>query len=187
MNKDTVKNPKMKEKNFGKSKQEVEQEIIEYLNANFLCVFATSHDEIIKATPVGYRNEGLTLFISCDSQNGQKVKDVLINPNVAVSRYEEYKKGTYGWNKTVGISYRGKAEVITLKNNEAAFMDHVEKKGTRKGFEEYGIDNMIRDFGENYEEVLFNRMCVIKIEPEEIHFMNTAKEWMYFLHWSKNE
>jgi general stress protein 26 len=176
-----------KEKNFGKSKKEVEQEIIEYLDANFLCVLATSHDNIIKATPVGYRNEGLTLWISCDSKEGQKVKDVLENPNVAVSRFENYEKGTYGWTATVGISYRGTAEVITLKNNEALFMDHVEKKGTREGFKNYGIDNLIRDFGENYEEVLFNRMCAIKIQPEQIHFMNTAKQWMYFLHWSKND
>ena len=81
-----------KEKNFGKSKEEVEQEIIEYLDANFLCVLATSHDNIVKATPVGYRHEGLTLWISCYSQEGQKVKDVLANPNVAVSRFENYEK-----------------------------------------------------------------------------------------------
>ena len=175
-----------KSKNFGKSKKEVKQEIIEYLDANFLCVLATCYDNIPKATPVGYRNEGLTLWISCDTKEGRKVKDVMVNPNVSVAIFNQYEKGDFGWDTTVGITYRGKAQVITRESDERQFMEHEKKKGIREAFKQYGKENLIRDFGENYEDVLLNRMAVIKVEPEEVYFMNHAKQRMYILTWTKD-
>jgi hypothetical protein len=97
------------------SKQELEEEIIDYLNKKHPCSLATcSKDGVPRISVVDYINDGLTIYIF--SEGGAKFKNIKENSKVAVG----IGSGARAVRTTRGVNIWGIAEVFTEETPEFA-------------------------------------------------------------------
>lgn len=97
------------------SKQELEEEIIDYLNKKHPCSLATcGRDGIPRVSVVDYFNDGLRLYIM--SEGGQKFKNLKENNQVAVG----IGTSTQALRSVRGVNIRGVADVFSDDTPEFA-------------------------------------------------------------------
>jgi nitroimidazol reductase NimA-like FMN-containing flavoprotein (pyridoxamine 5'-phosphate oxidase superfamily) len=85
---------------------ELKEKIKAFLKNHRICTLATCSQGIPRSTPVRYRSKDFTIYIF--TEGGGKVKNIELNPNVAVSVI-----GTYsGFQSVAGLQLWGKAEII---------------------------------------------------------------------------
>lgn len=136
--------------------EKVEQAIIEYLDENNVLHLATvSKDNEARATPIEYRNKGLTIYLF--SEGGTKITNIKNNPKVSVSIASPYNrhKDYFG---SRGLQIWGKAHVYTKKENPDVFKECLS----------------VMKIDENMLPVDF-LFKVIKIEPERAKYMDARK------------
>ena len=136
--------------------EKVEQAIIEYLDENNVLHLATvSKDSEPRATPIEYRNKGLTIYLF--SEGGIKIINIKNNPKVSVSIASPYNrhKDYFG---SRGLQIWGKAHVYTKKENPDVFRECLSVMQIN--------ENMLPS------DFLFK---VIKIEPDRGKYMDARK------------
>jgi len=151
------------------TREELEKEIINYLNINNVCVLCTaSKDGIPRATAVDYKNDGMTLYIM--TEGGRKIDNIRENPKVALSIYSPHK----GMRSVRGINYEGEAKIYTLQD----------KAEIMKAFELFKED--IEQFKKEMKGINpppKELMKLIKITPKRVRYICFAKgigemEWV---------
>jgi nitroimidazol reductase NimA-like FMN-containing flavoprotein (pyridoxamine 5'-phosphate oxidase superfamily) len=97
------------------SKEELENEIIDFLSKKQVCSLATcGKDGVPRISVVNYLNEGLTLYIF--SEGGKKFKNLKENNKVAIGIGNDYRK----FDALRGVNIWGTAEVFTEEDREFA-------------------------------------------------------------------
>ena len=95
------------------SKEELENEIIDYLSKKQVCSLATcGKDGIPRISVVNYVNEGLTLYIF--SEGGKKFENLAENNKVAIGIDNDYRT----FDALRGVNIWGIAEVFTEETQE---------------------------------------------------------------------
>jgi nitroimidazol reductase NimA-like FMN-containing flavoprotein (pyridoxamine 5'-phosphate oxidase superfamily) len=169
-----------------KDKQVVEKEIIDFLNKmsskkgtpdvgcgtkhGSALVLATCKDNIPRATPLDFFNEGLTLYIF--GEPGGKIGNIRSNSNVSAAIYQQPMDHSL---EQKSLQIWGKAVLINRKNNMKEFMEKVEKWGIRE-VAKVLLSHRVKSgeitgdkLTEAIEKVL-DTLNLIKIEPEKIIF-----------------
>ena len=167
-----------------KDKQAIEKEIIDFLDKmsskkgmpgvgcgtqhGSALVLATCRDNIPRATPLDFFNEGLTLYIF--GEPGGKIGNIRSNPVVSAAIYQQPMNHTA---EQKSLQLWGKATLITRKNNEKEFMDRVEKWGMREVAKALLSPHIKsgespREELEESVEKMLDTLHLIKIEPEKM-------------------
>ena len=135
---------------MSKTKEELEKEIIQFLDEGstkmgdvnakcalkhgIACVLATSRNNIPRATPVDFFNEGLSIGIGAEP--GGKLLNLKENPNVSIGIYRPVDHSVV--NKS--IQYFGKASLINMDNNSELYVSKMKKWGMYDT-----LSNMVRE------------------------------------------
>lgn len=85
-------------------------------------VLATSSNDVPRATPLEYFNEGMTLYII--GEPGGKIANLKKNPNVSAAIYEQPMDHS---KRQQSLQLFGTAELITVKNNPRLFRTKIAK------------------------------------------------------------
>ena len=169
-----------------KSKEEMEKEIIRFLDENSTkkgdgtlpgcglrhgnaCALGTCHNDFPRVTPIDFFNDGLTLWMLGDP--GGKLGNIRSNPNVAVGIYTRMDHSK----ENRSIQLWGKASLVTKRHQEELFMRIVEKFGILDAIKKairVGMLNINNDedFEAKVNKILTNE-TLIKVEPEKIAFL----------------
>ena len=188
---------------MAKSKEEIEKEILQFLDENsthtgdesrpgcglshgIACALGTSKDNIPRVTPVDFFNDGLNIWILGDP--GGKIVNIRANPKVAVGIYTRMDHSV----ENRSIQLWGQASLITLENDKELFMEMVTKFGVLDAIKRAMKRGMLdiaseTDFEAKVEKAL-SRETLIKIEPERIFlFISRPDGTREKLLWGKRE
>lgn len=171
-----------------KSKEEIEREIIEFLDKmsthkgtsgkgcglkhGSSLVLATCRNNQPRATTLDFFNEGLTIYIL--GEPGGKIANIRDNPKVSAAIYQQ----PLDHSKTQkALQIWGKATLISRKNNKKLFEEKMEKWGlydvarvlVKGNLRKAGVPEEQLDV--QVEKVLnkaLSGMNFIRIEPEKI-------------------
>jgi len=92
-------------------REQLEEHLANNLKTLTMCSLITSRDDIPRGTPLEYFSDGLTLYISPDP--GTKVENLQVNPNCAVSIYNNvHPDWENEWQKVWGLQIKGKGELF---------------------------------------------------------------------------
>ena len=167
-----------------KSRERLEKEIVRFLNESSSkrgqqtnpeelpdnglgCVLATSRNNVPRATPVDFFNDGLTIWIIGDP--GKKILNIRSNNRVSVGIYHPMDRSKP--NRSLQI--QGKARLVTYKDNKKVFLPAVKKFGIFRTIENMA-DNQIEQQLLSPEdrapwiEKTLSRFNLIRIIPDEI-------------------
>ena len=129
------------------SREELEKEIIDYLNKKHPCSLATcGNDGIPRISVVDYKNDGLTLYIM--TEGGAKLKNIEENNQVAIG----LGTSTQTMRSVRGVNIWGTAEIFTDDTPEFAkgleifkpFLEDIEKMTGKPAQLPPGIMKVIR-------------------------------------------
>ncbi|MEE8618593.1 MAG: pyridoxamine 5'-phosphate oxidase family protein [Dehalococcoidales bacterium] len=172
-----------------RTKEEIEKEILIFLNKSsskkadpsdpywgtkpgIACALGTSKDNIPRVTPIDFYNDGLTLWMTGDP--GEKLATIRSNPNVSVGIFSPVDRSK----ENRSIMLKGKASLVTKREQEAIYMEVITKLGILDMFKKAirsGVIEKRPDLGippgEDFEtqlDKLMNIITMIKVEPEII-------------------
>lgn len=170
-----------------KSKEQLEKEILKFLNDTstkpgkskkpgwqlkhgLACVLATVKDNIPRATPVDFFNDGLTIWIAGDP--GKKIRNIRSNPRVAVGIYHPMDHSKL--NRSLQI--QGKAKLISFKGHRKEFVSRIKKFGIFAMIEKLAKERvqggtLAKADRKEWVEKTFSRFTLIRIDPDEITFL----------------
>jgi len=86
--------------------------IEDFINKHNTCTLATGHGDTVRATPIEYNYFNGCIYLL--SEGGEKFSNLLINPNVSIAIYDEYKS----MNELGGMQITGAAELIEIGSEE---------------------------------------------------------------------
>jgi len=165
-------------------KQTLEKEIIDYLNEmssgkgtpgvgcgtrhGSALVLATCKDNIPRATPLDFFNEGLTLYIF--GEPGGKIGNIRSNSNVSAAIYQQPMNHSL---EQKSLQIWGKAMLINKKNNKKEFVEKAEKWGIREVAKallspQVKSGEILEDKLDEAIEKVLDTLNLIKIEPEKM-------------------
>jgi nitroimidazol reductase NimA-like FMN-containing flavoprotein (pyridoxamine 5'-phosphate oxidase superfamily) len=167
-----------------KSRECLEKEIVKFLNESSSkrgqqtnpeelpdnglgCVLATSRNNVPRATPIDFYNDGLTIWIIGDP--GKKILNIRSNNRVSVGVYHPMDRSKP--NRSLQI--QGKARLVNYKDHKKAFMHAVKKFGIIRTIENMAdkqIQKQILSPEErtSWIERTLSRFNLIRIIPDEI-------------------
>ncbi len=166
-----------------RTKEEIEKEILSFLDENSTkkarpgtpCTLATSRDNIPRATPMSFYNDGLTLWMSGDP--GGKMENIRTNPNVSVAIYSPHDRSK----ENRSIMLKAKASLVTYREQEELYMEVITKFGILDSLKQAIRSGLIDKqtlfevaLGGDFEtklDKLLHRQTVIKVEPEIISLL----------------
>ncbi len=175
-------------KKHTKSREQLEQEIIAFLNESsskegtttkpgcplkhgLACVLATVYENTPRATPADFFNDGLIIWIA--GEPGLKIRNIRSNPKVAVGIYHPMDHSRL--NRSLQI--QGIATLINFNNDREEFMKRVKMFGIYAGVKKM-LSELLSDKhlpAEAMEEEVIKtlkRFNLIRIEPQEITFLS---------------
>jgi len=152
------------------TQEQLYNEIVEYLEMNNICTLAFAYNNVPRATPVEYRNEGADIYVVSEGMShqmyaaGQKNKVVEWkkmfverNPLCSVGLISPY----FGFKSTRGLRLWGRAQVFHKGDAE-----------WDKGCELLHVARSLPDF--NQTEIP-DFLIVTKIVPEMMQYFNLPK------------
>jgi len=152
------------------SQEELLREIVEYLEINNICTLAFAWNNVPRATPVEYRNDGATLYVVSEGMShtfyNQGEKNKVIewkkmfierNPRCSVGIISPY----FGYKSTRGLRMWGTAQVFHKGDEE-----------WKRGCDLLHVERQLADFGQT---VIPDFLIVTKIVPEMIQYFNMVK------------
>jgi nitroimidazol reductase NimA-like FMN-containing flavoprotein (pyridoxamine 5'-phosphate oxidase superfamily) len=171
-----------------KSRQQLQKEIIAFLNAastamgsspkpgcplrhGLASVLATVHESIPRATPVDFFNDGLTIWIA--GEPGLKIRNIRSNPAVAMGIYHPMDHSKH--NRSLQIL--GTARLINYTSQRAAFMRRLKKMGLYAALQKILTERLrVQNLPlKNLDAAIVDaarRFNLIRIDPEEITFLS---------------
>ncbi|RMF97121.1 MAG: pyridoxamine 5'-phosphate oxidase family protein [Candidatus Schekmanbacteria bacterium] len=158
---------KLKIQRWKPSKEELEDEITDFLNKMHCCSLATcGKDGVPRISVVDYVNDGLNIYIF--TEGGQKLKNIKENNKVAVG----IGVSTLSMKAVRGVNIRGTADVFTD--------DMPEYEEAKKLFKPV-FDNFLKDTGTPLN-VPKGLSKIIRIIPYEIVYYHNNRG-IYAAHW----
>ena len=153
-----------------KSREEIEKDIIDFLDGGGYCALGTCKDNVPRVTPVSFENEGMTIWIIGDP--GGKIENIKANPKVSVGVYSRIEDDK----DNISLQVFGKAELITYDTNQKEFMDRATKRGMIARLEsrrnkETGLVYSPFLKKELPMEDILRRITFIKIVPDEVVYL----------------
>lgn len=152
------------------SPEELYREIVEYISSNNVCTLAFASDNVPRATPVEFGNDGATIYVVSEGmslkhyQKGEreKVREWKLmflerNPRCCVGIVSPY----FGITSTRGLQIWGMAQVF-----------HKGEEEWQRGCEILKVQRSLADFG--HTEIP-EFLVVIKITPEMMQYFNMVK------------
>ena len=130
-------------------------------------MLATAKNNVPRATPVDFFNDGLTIWIV--GEPGQKLGNIRSNNRVAVGVYHPMDHSKL--NRSLQV--QGRATLINLKNNRRKFMAMAKKFGIYASLEKV-VGEHVSKMGLAEEsklklvEEMLSRFNLIRIDPEKI-------------------
>jgi len=134
---------------------DLEKEIIEYINSHRLCTIALSRSNVPSAHTVYYINDGLELFFEADPIT-DKVKTIQVNPKIALTIDEDYDD----FGRIKGIQLVGRAVMVPKDHEDELRHKHADRFPSAK------------DYGGVPDHHVW-----IKVVPEKIYFLDYEKEF----------
>jgi len=133
-------------------------------------VLATVKDNVPRATPVDFFNDGLTIWIA--GEPGLKIRNIRSNPRVAVGVYHPMDHSKL--NRSLQVE--GKAKLINLRNHRKEFMMQVKKFGLLSTLEKVAGERvqagaLSKASKKAWVEKTLNRFHLIRIDPDKITFL----------------
>ena len=128
-------------------KNELKDAIDKFLKSHNTCALSTGADDFVRGTPIEYNYyNGNVYFLT---EGGEKFAGILLNNNVSISVYDNYK----GMNELAGMQVSGKAFIIEVNSDE--YKEIIEAKKL------------------NYNTImkLPVTLNLIKVVPEKIEFL----------------
>ena len=166
-----------------RTKEEIEKGILRFLDESSTkktrpgtpCTLATSRDNIPRATPMSFYNDGLTLWMSGDP--GGKMENIRANPDVSVAIYSLHDRSK----ENRSIMLKGKASLVTYGEQGELYMEIITKFGILDSLKQAIRSGLIDqqplleaapggDFETKLDKML-HRQTVIKVEPEIISLL----------------
>jgi hypothetical protein len=155
----------------GKLTQEgLYNEIVEYITSNNVCTLAFAYDNVPRATPVEYRNDGATIYVVSESLSHQqyqkgareKIREWKLmflerNPRCCVGIISPY----FEINTSRGLQIWGKAQVFRKGDKE-----------WERGCELLKVKRSLADFG--HTEIP-DFLVVTRVVPEMMQYFNMVK------------
>lgn len=138
---------------------ELEKDIIAYLNENNFCVLATSDNNIPHATPIHYGNIGLDIVILTSS--GIKLKTIPKNNRVSLAVSSPTPENN-GSDITRGVQIEGSARVIPYGSEGIESL--VKDSGLLRFLNSIGISKIA------------DSATVIKVTPDRIKFIDLTRK-----------
>ena len=135
------------------SPEVLEKEVIKFMKAHDILYLATTKNDNPRCTPLGYFNQGLTVYIL--SEGGGKFANLKGNKKVSYSIASRIRRGR-GLMKVRGLQVWGKAHVVSMKKDQEKFKEMLAVMGVLQSLGRRGIKGL-PPF--NYR--------IIKIEPEK--------------------
>ena len=152
------------------SQDELYNEILEYLDINNICTLAFAYNNVPRATPVEYANDGSDLYVVSEgmsktfyeSGNKEKVlewKKMFIerNPRCSVGLISPY----FGYESTRGLRMWGTAQIFHKGDSE-----------WDKGIKLLKVERNLPDFGQTEAP---DFLIITKIVPEMMQYSNMVK------------
>ena len=131
--------------------KELERLISEFIKTQGMCVIATCHDNVPRASAVEFFPDGTTMYIL--TEGGIKVENIAANRNVSVAIHTQFT----GWDSIKGVQLTGIAEIGKIGSK--IFKDGVEAYRKRRRLNEVIIPEY---------------MNVIRITPKRIEYLDTT-------------
>ena len=167
-----------------KSVEEIEREIIEFLDAGssrkgdpnigcgtqhgLACALATAKDDVPRSTPVDYYSEGLNIWMV--TTVGGKVDNIKANPSVSLCIYTPIGDHSV---RNRSLQVWGKAKLLTYESAPREYEERIEKWGVRSPTS-WMLEPMVRrgeiprDKKDEKVEDLVKTFIMIKVEPDTI-------------------
>ncbi len=101
--------------------KDIDKSIDDFIKNHNTCALATGYGETVRATPIEYTY--VNGFIYLLSEGGEKFANLILNKNVSLCIYDEYK----GMNELAGMQISGEAELIGIGNDE--YISVIQRKG----------------------------------------------------------
>ena len=138
---------------------ELEKDIVAYLNENNFCVLTTSDNNVPHATPIHYGNIGLDIVILTSS--GIKLKTIPKNNRVSLAVSSPTPEN-YGTDITRGAQIEGRAELIPY--GDEGFENLIKDSGLLRFLNSIGISR------------ISETAKVIKVVPDSIKFIDLTRK-----------
>lgn len=150
--------------------EQLYHEIVEYLDMNNTCTLAFAYNNVPRATPVEYGNDGADIYVVSEGMShqlyaaGQKGKVVEWkkmflerNPRCSIGIISPY----FGYKSTRGLRIWGRAQIFHKGDAE-----------WRRGCELLKVERNLPDF--NQKEIP-DFLIITKIVPEMMQYFNMVK------------
>ena len=98
---------------------EMARRIQEFLDANNVCVLATSLDDVPRATPIEYYAKDLVVYVAASPQT--KIRNLEGNPRASVGIYNTPNTDWQNWYQVKGLQITGEAELIRNEEQPEAY------------------------------------------------------------------
>ncbi len=141
---------------------EMARRIQAFLDANNVCVLATSRDDVPRATPIEYYSRDLVLYIAASDQT--KIRNLSGNPRVSVGIYNTPCTDWQNWYDVRGAQITGVAELLRNEAQPEAYAAALEVYNWRLYREAAG-------FAEAPHKTIFIRVIPGKIEFRDLGLM----------------
>ena len=133
------------------SHKELESLIIDFMRTQGMCVLATCHDGLPRASAVEFFPAGTTIYIL--TEGGLKLGNIAANKNVSVAIHTQFT----GWDTIKGLQITGTAEVGA--SGSTVFNEGVEAYKKRRGLKSVSVPEF---------------MSIIKVTPKKIEYLDTT-------------
>ena len=170
-----------------KSRERLEKEILKFLNESsskrgqqanpeelpdngLACVLATCRNNVPRATPLDFYNDGLTIWIIGDP--GKKILNIRSNNRVSVGVYHPMDRSKP--NRSLQI--QGKARLINYKDHKRMFLPAAKKFGIMRTIENMADKQIQKQLLSQEErtswiERTLSHFNFIRIIPDEITYL----------------
>jgi hypothetical protein len=164
----TFKAARIRLKHFKRAK-DFEKVLLKFVNEQTVLHLATSKNDTPRATPLEYRNVGLTFYIL--SEGGKKFVNLKANKKVSFSLANVYDSRDDFWGAK-GIQAWGRAKVYSKKDNPRKFAACLKKMKVLQQLKKLGVKELPKQF--HYR--------IIEIAPDQIKY-GAVREGVYNVTW----
>ncbi|MDY6796366.1 MAG: pyridoxamine 5'-phosphate oxidase family protein [Actinomycetota bacterium] len=144
---------------------QTEEKIIQYLEEHYNATIATCSQNKPHAATVSYISQGLTIYFAAKA-NSMKVRDILANPDVALTVYKDYSDLL----ETKGLEYIGRAEVIRDPTVTQRIIELLMAKFP--GYKTIIDENMLDMFPSNRRGSQEPEFLIIMVNPEWVRYVD---------------
>jgi len=135
--------------------EKLKKRVTKFLASTNICVLATCHDDVPRATPIEYHSEKLTIYFI--GEPGIKLSNITKNPKVSIGIFLPY----MGWDSAKGAQITGHAKIISRRNIEEF----------EKGLKAYKWERVAKEIG---IEEFPKSVELVRVEPEKIEFVDMS-------------